>query len=415
MMFDPNQPLPDFQTQQEAIARQRAMADMLRKVAMSQQQPEGRMVGKTYVKPHWAEYLPGLLDKIQAGYAENQATSAEKAYGGQVNQAKQQWQSAIPQAIAAQRDPPQDIAGNMVQGPSYGGQPVTTDQILKHTMAGMTIPGNQQAAAVYNQGALGELNREDTQAARRENLQGQLEAHKRELESKLEDKALSREQEAALRREHDAVLLQMSENSREAREYAADQAREARMVASKAAKASKPLAHLVHKDLSERDATASAMQDLKSSFKPEYAGVGGFFRDKAGSWIPGGTTETAEWWKNYRKNVQLIERHASFGGTLTPNEQASWRQADIETGMNPTLITKNLATRANLAEKLYEKARTQHIGGGHNVEDAFPSRGLYVPPVVPTASRVNVGGTGDLSATEQARLEHLRELKKAGQ
>ena len=430
-MFDPNQPLPDFQTQQEAIARQRMIADLLRKQAMSQQQPEGRMVGNQYVKPHWAQFLPALLDKFQAGQADRQAAGAEQAYGSQVNQARQQWQSALPQTTAAiQGQPgidPAEVGGEQIAPiQAQPAQPVTTAQILKHTLAGMNIPGNEKAAGVYNQGALGELNREDIQAARKETLmqqsadkrdalQAQLQARKEDLETKLADTALSREQQAILKRERGQVDLQMNANTADARRYAADQARAAREVAGSAEKASKPLAHLVHKDLADRDATASAMQDLKSSFKPEYAGVGGFFRDKAGAWIPGGTTDTAEWWKNYRKNVQLIERHASFGGTLTPNEQASWRSADIEVGMNPELVQKNLATRANLAEKVYEKARQQHIGGGHNVEAAFPSRGLYTPPgAVQTPTSGPVTKEVPLSPAEQARLEQLRKMK-AGQ
>ena len=109
---------------------------------------------------------------------------------------------------------------------------------------------------------------------------------------------------------------------------------------------------------------------------PEFGGVGGWARDKAGTWLPGTNTEAAEWWKNYRKDIQLQERYLLFGGTLTNNEQASWRSADIEPGMNPELIAKNLAIRADLAEKAYEKRRTQYGAGGHNVADAFPARNM---------------------------------------
>lgn len=430
-MFDPNQQLPDFATQQATLEQQKMMAEYLRKRAGSSAMPESQMVGKQYIKPHWSEYLGGLLEKLQARQASDQAGQAQQQFAGQTQKAQQSWQSSLPQAIAATRGQPgidpAEVGGEQIAPiQAQAAQPVTTEQVLKHTLAGMNIPGNEKAAGVYNQAALGEINREDAQAARREDhaaqskdratqLTMQLQARKEDLEMKLADTALSREDRATLAKMHDETLRAMNAATNDARRYAADQSREAAAERAGAAKATKPLAHLVHKDLADRDSTASAMQDLKGSFKPEFAGVGGYFRDKLGTYVPGTSTDAAEWWKNYRKNVQLIERHASFGGTLTPNEQASWRSADIETGMNPELVQKNLTLRANLAEKVYEKARQQHIGGGHNVDAAFPTRGLYVPPgTVQTPTSGPVVQETPLSPAEQARLEQLRKMK-AGQ
>lgn len=428
-MFDPNQPLPDFQTQQEQLAQQRMYANALRKHAMDQRQPQGQMVGEglgaQYVAPHFLEQLAPAFAKAMGSYESSRVDAADKEFGARTNEARQDWQSKLPQAIAAQtaQDPPQDIGGNMVQGPQYEtapAQPITTERILKHTLAGMNIPGNEKAADLYNRGALADLTREDAQAARkedriaqetarRENLAANLQARKEELEMKLADTSLGREERVKYEKMHDDTLRYLGGLMLEGRKYSADQSREAAEARAEAKKTDKPLAHLVHKDLSERDATATAMQDLKSTFKPEFAGPAGYLKDKAGTYIPGATTETAEWWKNYRKNVQLIERHASFGGTLTPNEQASWRSADIEVGMNPELVQKNLATRSRLAEKVYEKARQQYIGGGHNIEGAFPARGSYVPDKSATSGPVTPAG--DLSPAEQARLEFLRAQK----
>jgi hypothetical protein len=147
----------------------------------------------------------------------------------------------------------------------------------------------------------------------------------------------------------------------------------------------KPLPPAVVKQITEVRDNAATIARLEKSFKPDYGGKGvlGFGADMqlSASGNMGVDKESVEWWKNYRKQAELIERHALFGAALTPNEQASWQSADIAPGMHPKVIERNLATRAALSKKVFENARQDAIDAGHNERrvGAIADRNMDVP------------------------------------
>jgi hypothetical protein len=132
----------------------------------------------------------------------------------------------------------------------------------------------------------------------------------------------------------------------------------------------KPLPSPVVKQLTEARDNATTLNNLSASFAPEFAGKGvlGYGADAqlAVSGNVGADKKSVEWWKNYRKQAELIERHALFGAALTPTEQGSWRSADIGPGMNADVIASNLATRKALANKVFENTRADIIDAGHS-------------------------------------------------
>ena len=87
----------------------------------------------------------------------------------------------------------------------------------------------------------------------------------------------------------------------------------------------KPLAQKVVDNITEARDNASTIASLKSSFKPGFAGKGvlgiGADMQMSASGNIGVDKDAVEWWKNYRKQAELIERHALFGAALTPTEQ----------------------------------------------------------------------------------------------
>jgi hypothetical protein len=132
----------------------------------------------------------------------------------------------------------------------------------------------------------------------------------------------------------------------------------------------KPLPNAVVKQITEARDNATTIDRLATGFKPEYAGKGvlgvGGDMQLAVSGNLGKDKEAVEWWKNYRKQAELVERHALFGAALTPTEQASWRSADIGPGMDAGVIATNLATRTSLAKKVLENTRQDLIDAGHS-------------------------------------------------
>lgn len=182
------------------------MADALRKRAASATAPTGQTVSGIYVAPSWTQNLAHLFDQYQAGSVERGAAKAESDLARNAEAARQQWASSLPQAReAVTRQVAEGLGGRekMVTEEVSPAQPLTVGQVLKHTMAGMAIPGNAAAAQLYSKGAMEDISREDKQlearatllsqqTAAKEKYQAELEARQRELQSKLEDRALDR-------------------------------------------------------------------------------------------------------------------------------------------------------------------------------------------------------------------------------
>lgn len=164
----------------------------------------------------------------------------------------------------------------------------------------------------------------------------------------------------------------------------------------------KPLAGPVLKQLQEARDNAVTIGNLNNSFKPEYAnkGILGVGADLSlmGKSMVGSDKDAVDWWKNYRKQAELTERHALFGASLTPGEQDSWRSADIGPGMHPDVITKNLATRAALASKMFGNTRQDLIDAGHSEDriNAIANRETVAPPKEATAAAVPDGAIAHL-------------------
>lgn len=147
----------------------------------------------------------------------------------------------------------------------------------------------------------------------------------------------------------------------------------------------KPLAAAAAKQITEARDNAATIERLATAFKPEYGGKGvlgiGADTQMAASGNLGVDKDAVEWWKNYRKDAELVERHALFGAALTPTEQASWRSADIAPGMDAKVIAKNLATRTALAKRVLSNTRQDLVDAGHNEQrvGAIADRGAAVP------------------------------------
>lgn len=83
-----------------------------------------------------------------------------------------------------------------------------------------------------------------------------------------------------------------------------------------------------------------AIDELRRTFKPEYANMKADVAGQAKAIFEErirNNPEMAEWWRRY-ENVALPERHAMFGATLTGGERESWRRASIGPGNSTAAI-----------------------------------------------------------------------------
>lgn len=235
-MFDPNNPMPDLVTQAQEFERQKELANILRQRYESTPAPQGSMVGGRYIAPSFTQQLSRLFGAYQAGQAANDVSQSQRNLAQATATARKTWQDTLPQTqpgipghpelsgpidpqsgspeLAARADIPQQV-------PSRGA-------VLKATLAGMDIPGNAQAALLWNKGMGEEITREDTQADKREALRETLKSHAElkaaELKQRAEDnqrrsedtrlsieeRAQAARQASEDRRNHDATLLEIA-------------------------------------------------------------------------------------------------------------------------------------------------------------------------------------------------------------
>jgi hypothetical protein len=140
----------------------------------------------------------------------------------------------------------------------------------------------------------------------------------------------------------------------------------------------------VLKSLQDARETSAAITSLAERFKPGFAskGVLGMGSDAslAAKSVLGLDRDSVDWWKDYRKQVELVERHALFGAALTETEKGSWRSADINPGMDDRVIQTNIAKRAELAKKVLEATQQDLIDSGYNAERINSIAGRDVSP-----------------------------------
>lgn len=131
--------------------------------------------------------------------------------------------------------------------------------------------------------------------------------------------------------------------------------------------------------LKEIDALTKQGQEIAnqnrftSSWSDKYAGKGGGSGTLAelenmwGSNSPIASKDAkagANWWRDYKKSSELVERHGLFGAALTATEQAQWQAADINPAMQPDQIRKNMELRSNiLRNKIQSKAAAMTAEG----------------------------------------------------
>jgi hypothetical protein len=133
------------------------------------------------------------------------------------------------------------------------------------------------------------------------------------------------------------------------------------------------------------------------------------------------------WWREYELLYSLPERNRLFGATLTPNEQASWEGANINSGMKPEQIERHLATlkrihkdvtRRMLDERKamgwstdlmnqYESSWNEYTGQGQpaSTTEEVTTETVVPPPTAP-------GGTAP-EGVEQSEWDSLTEDERA--
>lgn len=408
-MFDPNQPMPqpwqvdkspsqfDFEARQAAIEqRKKLLAALMQAQGQPAQQPQGRMVGNVYVKPHWTQQLAPVIERAMNNFAINREQKAlgedQATFAREDQAAAQAHQARMPQARP-------ELPGPQAEGgsPELAARSPTAQERLQWAQEGMAIPSRRETLSkliddlTINEPVRDEQRqfRSSESAANRAQQakieRERLEQRAAEAEQRVADAAATREQRAQAQREANDLRREIAAMSNETRRMVIE-------AAANKASAPKPVPHGLMKELGEAQDRATTIADLSRTFRPEFSGITMGARVRAGS-VTGTDADAVDWWKNYRKQSELTERHALFGASLTEGEQRAWHDADISPTTDPKLIERNLAKRAQLANKVYATQRERAIRSGYSgVADAFDA------PAEPTRPVAEGGASGSWDA-----------------
>jgi hypothetical protein len=133
------------------------------------------------------------------------------------------------------------------------------------------------------------------------------------------------------------------------------------------------------KDLADKGETATSFIRLSSTFKDDFGGKGtamiGDAQNLIGRNIGAGKGPQADWWQDYQNQKNLV-RNKLFGSALTATEAAEFDKANINPGMTPDLIRKNLARQKNAAIRAAKRLSGAYQKGGYSEEQISEALGL---------------------------------------
>ena len=119
--------------------------------------------------------------------------------------------------------------------------------------------------------------------------------------------------------------------------------------------APKPIPDSALKRLDTGIGTLSQVDNITSTFKPEYAGYGSKILGDAAieykkRFGEGGARGMVQFWQSYQDWVNSVRRQL-FGTALTQSEKGEFMKAMINTSMDPSLISENLSRQKSIIKQ----------------------------------------------------------------
>jgi len=420
----------DYKTQQASIDRQRKLAEALQQQAMTP--ADGQMVSGWYVPPSWSQHVSKLasallsgkqlgdLDKEESDLAKNQSQQRADTITKYIETLRgkkampAQFEEAPPMptmplgsgmsginTVANDIDPnDQLLVGTLDRNQIAPSQSIAPDPrgavdlLMRSNDPQLQQIGLEQSIKALEPKIVGRTMKDSTgktigvDETWQEEQKSTRELKKEEAQAKREADGIARqekfEQEEKMRRlvmalrptpqgpapqmiTNEQGVFQIDRNSRATPVIGPD----GKPLSGKSA-ADKPLPNKVITDLKEARDTSTSLTKLQNNFKDDYAGKGifgiGADLSMEAKGRLGADKDAVGWWKDYKKQAELVERHAMFGASLTTNEQAAWKSADIHPGLDPDVIKNNLAVRDKLARKVLANTAADYSDAGYDSE-----------------------------------------------
>lgn len=200
--------------------------------------------------------------------------------------------------------------------------------------------------------------------------------------------------------------------------FAIDRARErADQVEAAAGRKEEAKSKLMDKDvrqLEAYDSITQGLQELKRTFKPEYASLGVFgvgadisaevkrrLGEKEG-------VDAMRWWSRYEQ-LQAPNRHALFGATLTGNELKNYQSFTAKKSDSPEFVLASMSDQIDYSRGQSELKRSIFREANKQVP-SFPTRnyfGTYSGPAQPIAEPVAAEAPRSFNSVQEAEAANL--------
>ena len=149
-------------------------------------------------------------------------------------------------------------------------------------------------------------------------------------------------------------------------------------LASKQGNGGKPIKEKELNDLQGLNSLAGTLDELKKTFKPEYANLGvlGMGADisleaKRRGFGDEDAQNAARWWANYQR-LQAPNRHALFGGTLTGNELKNYQSFTAKPSDDFQYVVNSLTDQINYAKSAESSKRNNLEAAGYKIPEKLP-------------------------------------------
>lgn len=125
--------------------------------------------------------------------------------------------------------------------------------------------------------------------------------------------------------------------------------------------------------LSDEGGKFANLTGFINDFKDDYAGyklpaIGNaamFAGRYAPGMVPKNTADAATFWQGYDRYKNVV-RNDLFGAALTKSEQAAFEQADVNPGMDPEMIRKNLSLQKDVVQNGLKRKANAMIAAGYD-------------------------------------------------
>lgn len=164
--------------------------------------------------------------------------------------------------------------------------------------------------------------------------------------------------------------------------------------------------------LSEEGGKFADLTRFNESFEDRFAGYGnqtlGNVATWAGRYAPNWTSkDTADasgWWQSYDRSKNVV-RNELFGSALTKPEQEVFERADVNPGMDPGQIRKNLATQREIASNGLKRKANALVAAGYSPDVIARTYGLDIGELSP---RGDARQAAPQPGIPQGAVDHLK-------